>query len=227
MRYEKTVVGSFLSRPNRFIAYVSVNGETVVCHVKNTGRCKELLTDGATVFLEAAQNQNRKTPYDLIAVYKGDKLINMDSQAPNRAMGEWLAASGYFGNVTSLIPEYRYCDSRLDFYLENSNGERIFVEVKGVTLERDGVVSFPDAPTERGIKHLRELAHAVEEGYRACVFFVIQMEDCAYFTPNRATHLAFAEALAEAKHSGVEIYAVNCFVSENEMRIREFVEVRL
>ncbi|MBE6633677.1 MAG: DNA/RNA nuclease SfsA, partial [Ruminococcaceae bacterium] len=138
-----------------------------------------------------------------------------------------LAESGYFGELTALIPEYRYGDSRLDFYLENTVGERIFVEVKGVTLEEAGVVSFPDAPTERGIKHLRELARAVEAGYRACVFFVIQMEECAYFTPNRVTHRAFAEALAEAARCGVEICAMNCFVQEDEMRLRGFVEVRL
>lgn len=226
MTYKKIKRGVFVSRPNRFIAHVEVDGRVEVCHVKNTGRCRELLVPGATVVLEESQNPARKTRYDLVAVYKGDALINMDSQAPNRAVEEWLASGGCFPNVTLLKPECQYKHSRFDFYVE-ADGRRIFIEVKGVTLEQDGVVLFPDAPTERGVKHLRELADARQNGYEAYVFFVIQMEDCRYFTPNRATHAAFADALSEAAVAGVEIRAVTCRVTEGGMEIGRPVPVRL
>ena len=225
MVYETVIEGKFLSRPNRFIAYVEVEGERQICHVKNTGRCKELLTNGARVILERSSNPKRKTAYDLIAVYKGEGLINMDSQAPNRVFGEW-ATKGYFGDLTLIKPECVYGSSRFDFYLE-SGERRIFVEVKGVTLEQDGVVRFPDAPTERGVKHLRELMAAKEAGYEAYVIFVIQMEHCLYFTPNEETHPAFAEALRKAAEKGVEVIAITCKVTPNSLTAHQLAEVRL
>ena len=219
MIYKNTVRGVFLSRPNRFIAHVLVNGRQEVCHVKNTGRCKELLTEGAQVILEDCRGENRKTAFDLIAVYKGDMLINMDSQAPNKVIGEWLSRGGCFGEVTLLRPEQTYGSSRFDFYLE-ADGRRIFAEVKGVTLENDGVVAFPDAPTERGIKHLRELMAAMDQGFEAYVFFVIQMESCKYFTPNDTTHKEFADTLREAAKRGVHVVALTCSVKENSLEIK-------
>jgi len=224
MKYQNIKRGIFIDRPNRFIAYVEIDGKQEICHVKNTGRCRELLIEGARVVLERSANPNRKTAYDLIAVYKGDLLINIDSQAPNRVMEEWLRESGYFGEVLQIRPECTYGASRFDFYLE-THDRRIFAEVKGVTLEEDGVLSFPDAPTERGIKHLRELIEAKENGYDAYVFFVIQMEQCRYFTPNKKTHPAFAEALKEATERGVSVCALNCLVTEDSLRIDRFVEV--
>ena len=226
MKYQHVIRGRFLERPNRFIAYVEVDGESVVCHVKNTGRCRELLTHNATVILAKGENPNRKTEYDLVAVYKGNRLINLDSQAPNAVFGEWVRESGYFPNLTYVKAEYTYGNSRFDFYLEA--GERkIFVEVKGVTLEQNGVVLFPDAPTERGAKHLRELTDAVENGYEAFVFFVIQMDACKYFTPNRTTDPNFALALEQAAARGVELRAVTCRVSEDGLEISDFAEIRL
>lgn len=226
MRYQKIVRGRFLERPNRFIAYVEVNGEVKVCHVKNTGRCRELLISDATVILAKGVNPNRKTEFDLVAVYKGERLINLDSQAPNVVFGEWVGKSGYFPNLTYVKPEYTYQNSRFDFYLEA--GERkIFVEIKGVTLEQEGVVMFPDAPTQRGAKHLRELSNAVENGYEAFVFFVIQMDSCQYFTPNRATDPVFAEALEDAASRGVQLRAVTCHVTEDGLEIGDFAEIRL
>lgn len=226
MKYTSTQKAKFISRPNRFIAYVEIAGEQKVCHVKNTGRCKELLIPGATVILEGSDNPRRKTEYDLIAVYKGDALINMDSQAPNKVFGEWAGASGCFGKEPLIKPECRYGASRFDFYIE-SEGRKIFAEVKGVTLERDGVILFPDAPTERGVKHINELIDAVEKDYEAYIFFVAQMKDCRFFTPNRETHPQFAEALARAVEKGVHIRCVNCDVTEDTLTIDEFVEVRL
>ena len=226
MQYGQTIEGVFLARPNRFIAHVEVDGETRICHVKNTGRCRELLEDGARVILEKTNNPARKTLYDVIAVYKGDRLINMDSQAPNRVFKEWLEEGHGFPNLTRIQPECRYQNSRFDFYLE-ADGRPTFVEVKGVTLEENGVVLFPDAPTERGVKHINELIEAVQQGYDAYIFFVVQMEDCDYFTPNRATHPAFADALRRAAQSGVHIRAVNCHVSENTLAIGDYVKVVL
>ena len=226
MRYPSIQTGRFLARPNRFIAHVEIDGVVQVCHVKNTGRCRELLTEGARVVVATSDNPNRKTAYDLIAVYKNGMLINMDSQAPNAAFGEWVRESGYFGELTLIRPECVYGDSRFDFYLE-AKDRKIFVEVKGVTLEEDGVVRFPDAPTERGIKHLRELTQAVKNGYDAYVFFVIQMESCRWFEPNAVTHEAFAKALREASAAGVAVRAVCCHVEEDSMRLSDFAEVRL
>ncbi len=226
MKYKSIKSGIFISRPNRFIALVEIDGAEQICHVKNTGRCRELLTKGATVILEESDNPQRKTRYDLIAVYKGEKLINMDSQAPNKVMGEWIEKSGFFGTPTLIKPECTYKKSRFDFYVETS-GRKIFAEVKGVTLEEDGVVLFPDAPTLRGIKHLTELADAVENGYEAYVFFVIQMKECSYFMPNEKTHPEFASTLKKVGKRGVEVLALCCDVDEDSLSVSEFKEVKL
>ena len=224
--YDNVKKGVFVSRPNRFIANVEVDGQIKVCHVKNTGRCRELLIEGALVLLEKSSNSARKTEYDLIAVYKGDKLINIDSQAPNKVFGEWVKNSGYFGEATVVKPETTYNSSRFDYYIE-SESKKIFVEIKGVTLEENGVVLFPDAPTERGIKHLNELVRAVGEGYSAYVFFIVQMEGCKYFTPNVKTHPEFAEALKNAEKNGVNVCCVECKVFEDGFSVTDFLEVRL
>lgn len=226
MKYRNITYGKFISRPNRFIAIADVDGKTEVCHVKNTGRCRELLIPGVDVILEGSDNPSRKTKYDLVAVYKEGELINIDSQAPNRVFGEWAAEHGYFGKCPSIRPESKYKNSRFDFYIE-SDGRKIFTEVKGVTLEENGVVLFPDAPTERGVKHVNELIDAAKNGYEAYIFFVIQMKNCSYFTPNRRTHPDFAEVLVKAKENGVNIQAVNCTVTPDSMEICDFVEVIL
>lgn len=223
MRYENIKKGKFISRPNRFIAEVEIDGKIEVCHVKNTGRCRELLVQGTTVYVQRSDKAERKTKYDLITVLKGSKLINMDSQAPNKVFGEWV--NKFFKNVSLVKPEAKYKNSRFDFYIE-ADGEKIFVEVKGVTLENDGVVKFPDAPTERGVKHLNELCECIKDGYRAYVFFVIQMEKVKCFMPNRDTHPEFAQALLKAKEHGVNICAVNCRVEPDLLEIRDFVDVR-
>lgn len=226
MKYHNTQRGIFLSRPNRFIAHVEIDGKPQICHVKNTGRCRELLTEGVTVIVDKSPSATRKTAYDLIAVYKGEELINIDSQAPNRVFGEWVPKGEYFQNLTKIKPECTYGASRFDFYLE-ADGKRIFAEVKGVTLEQNGVVLFPDAPTERGIKHIHELMDAKKNGYDAYLFFVIQMQNCRYFTPNRETHAAFADALKQAAQSGVTVGALNCRVTENELSVDRWIDVRL
>ncbi len=226
MTYGDIEEGVFVSRPNRFIANVVVDGVNRVCHVKNTGRCRELLLPGSRVFLARAANPERKTKYDLVAVYKNDLLINMDSQAPNKVFGEWAAESGFFGRTDLIKPECVYKNSRFDFYIEG--GERkIFVEVKGVTLEENGVVMFPDAPTERGVKHLRELADCAAAGYEAHVFFVAQMAEARLFRPNRATHPEFAEALTAAAESGVRVSCVKCAVTPKTLEIDGFIDVEL
>lgn len=226
MRYKNIVSGQFLSRPNRFVANVRVGEEELVCHVKNTGRCRELLTPGAQVYLERAENLNRKTLYDLVAVQKGERLINMDSQAPNQAVKEWLEEGILFPDVDLIKPEKTYGASRFDFYIETP-AEQIFMEVKGVTLEEDGIVRFPDAPTERGIKHIEELIAATKAGYQAYLLFVIQMKQVRYFAPNDVTHPAFGEALRRAQAAGVHLLAYDCVVTADEMRIDEPVEIRL
>ncbi len=226
MVYRGTRRGIFCSRPNRFVAEVELDGEIVICHVKNTGRCRELLEPGVIVILAPGDNPQRKTRWDLIAVYKNGMLINMDSQAPNQVFGEWVRIGGFLSGITGIRPECFYGDSRLDFYLESAE-QRIFAEVKGVTLEEDGVVLFPDAPTERGIKHIRELIRAVQEGYGAYLVFVIQMEACRYFTPNRRTQPAFAEVLKEAEQAGVKLLAVNCRVGEDFLEIDHPVPIVL
>ena len=226
MRYERIRPGRFLARPNRFIAHVDLDGETAVVHVKNTGRCRELLVPGAPVWVQAAANEARKTKWDLIAVQKGARLINMDAQAPNAVFHEWAAAGRFRPDITAIRPEAPYGASRFDFRLERSSGVH-FVEVKGVTLEEDGAAFFPDAPTERGVKPLRELCAAVAAGHRATAFFVIQMEDIRSFSPNDRTHPAFGEALRAAREAGVEIEAWECHVSPEELTIWRPVEVVL
>ena len=219
------VEGIFLDRPNRFIAHVLIGGEQQVCHVKNTGRCQELLPAGARVWCQESDNPDRKTKYDLITVQKGDRLINMDSQAPNAAAREWLLAGG-LGEIEDLRPETVHGDSRFDFSFTRG-GKRCFLEVKGVTLETDGVCAFPDAPTERGVKHLNGLARAAGEGYGAYVLFVIQMEDVEYLHPNDKTDPAFGQALRRAAEAGVEVLAVDCHVTPGSMIIGKSLPVRL
>jgi len=225
MQYENMVPGVFLARPNRFIAHVEIDGQMEVCHVKNTGRCRELLTPGARVWCQRADNPNRKTKYDLITVKKGDRLINMDSQAPNIAAGEWLRSGG-LGEISDLKAEYTHGDSRFDFSFL-LDGKRCFLEVKGVTLENDGVCAFPDAPTERGVKHLKGLTKAAREGYGAFVLFVIQMADVKYLRPHDERDPAFGAALREAAENGVTVLAMDCGVTEDVMQLRLPVLVRL
>lgn len=226
MKYNDVYIGSFISRPNRFIAHVELDGETVVCHVKNTGRCRELLVPGARVVLERAKNPDRKTKYDLIAVWKGGMLVNMDSQAPNIAFGEWAKCTGFPGENAELRPETTHGDSRFDFYY-NSRNSSGFIEVKGVTLECDGVVKFPDAPTARGAKHLRGLIDCVKNGFGAHVVFVVQMAGMRYFTPNSETDPEFAAALREAAAAGVSVMALECEVTPDSMTITDPIPVRL
>ena len=226
MHYSKIQRATFLRRPNRFIAHIEVDGREEVCHVKNTGRCRELLTDRATIYVEHHDNPNRKTKYSLIAVEKDDLLINMDSQAPNKVVGEWLLEKEPFGKVKLLKPECTYGSSRFDFYLE-TEAEKIFIEVKGVTLEEDGIVRFPDAPTERGVKHLEELCACVEAGYKAAVIFVVQMEGMQHFEPNDKTHPQFGEALRQARKAGVEVLAYECKVTPSSLEITTSIPVVL
>ena len=225
MRYGKMVEGVFRARPNRFIAHIEIDGQVEVCHVKNTGRCRELLPVGAKVWCEESQNPNRKTKFDLITVQKGHRLINMDSQAPNIAAKEWLAAGG-LGKIEDLKAETTHGESRFDFSF-TKDGRPCFLEVKGVTLENDGICAFPDAPTERGAKHLRGLSALSKEGYGAYVLFVIQMTDVMYLHPNDATDPDFGTALRQAAADGVQVLAVSCRVSPDSMEIEKEVEVRL
>ena len=224
MKYNNIVRGQFIARDNRFIARVNVKGKEEVCHVKNTGRCRELLTCGAEVYLELSSNPQRKTRYSLIAVKKGNILINMDSQAPNKVVEESI--NKIFDNISYLRREYKFLNSRFDFYMEQED-IKSFIEVKGVTLENNGVVSFPDAPSERAVKHLDELIKAVEMGYKAYVIFVVQMKGINYFVPNYENHRAFADKLTEAEERGVNILAFDCIVTADELKIDERVEVCL
>jgi len=271
MKYNKVVPGTFLQRPNRFIAHVLISGKEEVCHVKNTGRCRELLIPGCTVYCAVSDNPQRKTKYDLIAVEKiiesqtifanagtpsqkikqspetnSTLLVNMDSQAPNAAVKEWLrSGASPFGNIDYMKPEYKYGNSRFDFYLEcktetkrtgtaptpaeneTTRSRKIFLEVKGVTLEDNGVVLFPDAPTDRGVKHVRELIRCREEGFETYVLFVVQMERALYFTPNRKTHPQFADALRDAQKAGVHLLAYTCKATPDEMNINKELKIRL
>ncbi len=225
MQYSRMVSGKFLSRPNRFIAHIEIDGEEEICHVKNTGRCRELLRPGATVWCLDAASPARKTRYDLICVEKEERLINMDSQAPNKAAGEWLAAGG-LGAIENLRAETTCGSSRFDFSFTR-DGKSCFLEVKGVTLEADGVCAFPDAPTLRGTKHLRELTALAKEGYGAYVLFVIQMADVAYLHPNDATDPAFGAALREAAAAGVQLLAMDCAVTPETMVLNSPVPIVL
>lgn len=226
MKYKNVVEGRFVERPNRFIAKVEIGDSTERVHVKNTGRCRELLLPGAGVFLEKSHSPKRSTAYDLVAVRKGDRIINMDSQAPNRAVGEWLREGTLFPGTKLVQPEKTYGNSRFDFYIETED-DRIFLEVKGVTLEEEGVVRFPDAPSDRAVKHVQELMQARRAGYRAVVLFVVQMEGVRFFTPNRDTHPEFADALCRAAEEGVEVLAYDCHVTPGAMRVSRPVLVVL
>lgn len=226
MTYPNITFAKFLARPNRFVAQVEIDGQTETVHVKNTGRCRELLVPGATVWLTKSDNPNRKTAYDLIGVQKGDRAVNMDSQAPNQLFREWSLAGHFVPGLTLLKGEQKHGDSRFDFYWE-AGDRKGFVEVKGVTLEVDDHAYFPDAPTQRGIKHLRGLADCLTEGYEAAVCFVIQMEDIHAFSPNDTTHPAFGEALREVRAKGVQIIAMECEVAPGTVAITKPVEIHL
>lgn len=226
MEYKEIQTGRFLSRPNRFVAYVETAGQIEKVHVKNTGRCRELLTEGAEVLLERAGNPARKTVYDLVAVRKDGRLVNMDSAAPNRAAGEWLEKRELFSDIKCIRPETRYGSSRFDFYVETEK-EKIFLEVKGVTLEEEGAGMFPDAPSLRAVKHVEELIQAKEEGYGAYILFVLQMKGVWRFMPNQRTQPAFCRILQEARRKGVQVLAYDCKVWETGMEIDAPVEVIL
>ena len=225
MKYSNITTGTFISRPNRFLAHVLVDGVDILCHVKNTGRCRELLQPGARLILQHHDNPARRTAYSVIGVYKENVLINMDSQAPNQAAYEWVlaGADGIFGNIVEAKREKTYGNSRFDLYLESVDEDgvlhRTFMEVKGVTLEQDGVARFPDAPTERGVKHVEELAVCLRDGYEAAILFVIQMKGICRWEPNWLTHEAFGEALCRAKEAGVRLLAYDCLITEDSMQI--------
>lgn len=230
MQYQNSCPGRFIARPNRFVAHVETERGVQVCHVKNTGRCRELLVPGARVWLEESGNPARKTRYDLVSVEKqtaaGPICINMDSQAPNRVFGEWAAAGGFRPDLTLLRPETSFGASRFDYYWENA-GKRGFVEIKGVTLEQAGIVRFPDAPTQRGVKHLEELVEARQAGYEATVCFIVQMEGMKWMEPNDETHPQFGAALRAASKAGVEILALECQVTPDTLQIKGPIPVRL
>lgn len=226
MHYENMEPAVFISRPNRFVAYVEQAGKQEICHVKNTGRCRELLIPGAELYVQRSDNPARKTDLDLISVKKGAHWVNMDSQAPNKAAAEWLKNGGLGTKEILVRPEYKYENSRFDFYLE-TEGRKTFMEVKGVTLEEDGTARFPDAPTERGVKHIRELMRCLDDGYEAYILFVIQMKGVHAFEPNDRTHPAFGETLREAAGKGVRILAYDCLVKPDEMTIDQRIEVHL
>ena len=231
MEYKNITAGTFISRPNRFIAKVEIDGREETVHVKNTGRCRELLTAGCRVYLAKSDNALRKTKYDLVTVEKQRSgkvalIINMDSQAANDVAAEWLPKSGLFSENAVIRREVTYGASRFDFCIDDE-GKRTFLEVKGVTLEADGVAAFPDAPTERGVKHVNELAECVKKGFDACLLFVIQMKEITELVPNDVTHKAFGDALRQAQKAGVKILAVDCVVTPNSVTADAPVEVEL
>ena len=216
MKYSNIVKGTFLDRPNRFIAHVELDGKRETVHVKNTGRCRELLLPGTEIWLTAPGTEGRKTKYDLVTVRKENGLlVNIDSQAPNAVVKEWLEKQQY----DAVVPEYTYGDSRIDFYMERG-AERTLMEVKGCTLEREGIGYFPDAPTDRGVKHLRELAKAVKDGYRAVIAFAIQMDGITEVRPNIGTHPEFGTAMQEARDAGVEILFLSCHVEPDGLTVK-------
>ena len=226
MKYERIETGRFLKRPNRFIAYVEILGKRETVHVKNTGRCAELLVPGATVYVQKSDNPERKTQWDLISVEKGERVVNMDSQIPNKVVEEWIRKGNLFPDATLIKPETTFGNSRFDLYIEMDE-RKIFMEIKGVTLEDNGVVRFPDAPTERGVKHVEELIEAVKAGYEAYIFFVIQMRDVTYFAPNMKMHAAFGEVLQKASKCGVNVLAYECEVEKDSIEITKEVPVVL
>lgn len=226
MQYERMEEATFKSRPNRFIAHVVTGRGEEVCHVKNTGRCRELLVPDARIWVQRSNNPNRKTAIDLIAVEKAGQVVNMDSQIPNKVAEEWIRAGHLFSEQVQIRPETRFGNSRFDLYLEEGD-RKMFLEVKGVTLEEDGVARFPDAPTERGVKHMEELISCKEAGYEAGILFVIQMKGIHYLEPNDRTHPEFGETLRRARDAGVEILAVDCLVTPDSIRADKEIEVRL
>ena len=226
MHYDKIVKGKFIERPNRFIAYVDIDGKIEKCHVKNTGRCRELLIPGAKVYLEESSNSNRKTKYSLVGVMKGNMMINMDSQAPNKVVKEWLELKASEKGIILIKPEKVYGESRIDFYYE-TDSSKAYMEVKGVTLIEDGIARFPDAPTERGIKHIEHLIELKQLGYETYIMFVIQCKGVKWFEPNDITHKAFGDALRKAVKTGVKVLAYDCVVAEDSLMIDSFVEVRV
>ncbi len=228
MRYENIKKAKFLARPNRFIAHAELDGQEVICHVKNTGRCRELLIPGeTTVYIQDhGEDTKRKTRYSLIGVEKGNLMINMDSQAPNKVVKEWIQAGEFLPGITFMKPEKKYGNSRFDFYLEQGE-KKIFLEVKGVTLEEDGVAMFPDAPTERGVKHIEELISCKEDGYDAYIVFVVQMAGMKVFRPNEKTQPEFGEALRKARSHGVDIIVKNCIVTPDELKITDSLPFEL
>ena len=226
MKYKNIQKARFIERPNRFIARVELNGDVQVCHVKNTGRCKELLIPGAVVYLEESSNPNRKTKYDLVVVEKNKMLVNIDSQAPNVVVKKWLEVGGLYPQQVLVYPEMKYGSSRFDFYIE-AKERKAFIEVKGVTLEEDGVAAFPDAPTERGIKHINHLIDVIKEGYEAYIIFIIQFKPVKHFIPNDATHPQFGQALRKAVAAGVHVLAYDCMVTPDSLQLDQNVQVRL
>ena len=226
MQYQNVCGARFVARPNRFVAQVLLDGQPETVHVKNTGRCRELLVPGATVYLAGGDNPHRKTRYDLIAAEKGPLLVNLDSQAPNKVFGEWAQAGHFRPDLTLLRPETVWGNSRFDFYWE-AGARRGFVEVKGCTLEEDGLAMFPDAPTQRGVKHLHELAAAQGEGYECTVCIIIQMKGCRLFCPNERTHPEFGAALREAAAAGVRVLAMDCRVTPDSLTVDQPVAVTL
>lgn len=225
MKYNKIVSAKFIERPNRFIAYVDIAGERTKVHVKNTGRCRELLRDDVQVYLERSSNPERATAYDLVVVDKEGRLINMDSNAPNKVVGEWLTSGGLYQDVSLVRPETSFGNSRFDFYVESASGRKAFIEVKGVTLERDNVAAFPDAPSERAVKHVEELIEACGQGYEAYLIFVVQMEAVNRVEPNWSTQPAFGQALRKARSAGVHLLAYDCLVEADSLAINEEVPV--
>ena len=225
MTYKNINKAVFIDRPNRFIARCEINEQVETVHVKNTGRCKELLIPGTTVFLEKFNAQTRKTNYDLISVIKGNRIINIDSQAPNKIFLEWAKSGRFLPDILLIKPEYRFLNSRFDFYIETPF-KKIFIEIKGATLENNGVVMFPDAPTQRGLKHISELIEVKKKGYEAYIIFVIQMENAKYFMPNYITHKAFADKLKECDDNGVNVAEFYTIVTEKSIVLNNEVEVR-
>lgn len=224
MKYANIKEGIFIERVNRFIAHIDVDGKVEVCHVKNTGRCKEILVKGCKVFVQEFDSKIRKTKFDLISVYKGNRLINIDSQVPNKMFSEWVKLGNLFKDIKVFKSEVFYKNSRFDFYVEYED-KKAFIEIKGVTLENEGVVLFPDAPTSRGVKHLKELVSAREEGYEAYVIFIVQMEGVKYFTPNYETHKEFGDTLSFCKNNGVNILAFDSVVLKDQIYIKDSVKV--
>ena len=225
MKYNEIIEANFIERPNRFVAYVDIAGLKTRVHVKNTGRCRELLRDNVRVYLEKSDNPERSTAYDLVAVDKAGRLVNMDSNAPNKVVGEWLNAGGLYQDISLVRPEMTFGNSRFDFYIESASGAKAFIEVKGVTLENDNVAAFPDAPSERAVKHVEELIAAHKQGYEAYLIFVVQMKSISHVEPNWSTQPVFGEALKKARSAGVHLLAYDCLVEKNSLTIHEEIPV--